>query len=88
MISSSKRVIQKACVVAAILFIPQGLLGQLTPAEKAWVGDTPELTPPLPTDLSRGLTRKNVSHAIEQVTDWELARGLGGLSPRSLNLLV
>jgi unsaturated rhamnogalacturonyl hydrolase len=65
---------QKACVVAAILFIPQGLLGQLTPAEKAWVGDTPATPPPLAIDLSPELTRKNVKHAMEKVADWELTQ--------------
>jgi unsaturated rhamnogalacturonyl hydrolase len=75
MISTSKRVIQKACIAATILFIPNGLLGQLTAAEKVpWVGDTPATAPPLATDLSPELTRKNVSHAIEKVADWELAR--------------
>ena len=54
MISNSKRVIPKAGVVAAILFIPQGLLGKLTPAEKAWVGDAP--TPP-PRVGNRSVTR-------------------------------
>jgi hypothetical protein len=74
MISSSKRVIPKAGVVAAILFIPQGLLGKLTPAEKTWVGDAPTPPPPLATDLSSELTWNNVSHAIEKVADWELAQ--------------
>jgi rhamnogalacturonyl hydrolase YesR len=75
MISSSTRLIQKACIAAAILFIPQGLLGQLTAAEKVpWVGDTPATAPPLATDLSPQLTRKNVSHAMQKVADWELAR--------------
>ena len=73
MISNSKRLIQRACLTAAILLIPNGLVGQLTAAEKApWVGDTPATPPPLATDLSPELTRKNVSHAIEKVADWEL----------------
>ncbi len=75
MISTSKRLIQRACIAATILFIPNGLSGQLTAAEKVpWVGDTPATAPPLATDLSPELTRKNVSHAIEKVADWELAR--------------
>ena len=73
MISNSKRLIQSACLTAAILFIPNGLVGQLTAAEKTpWVGDTAATPPPLATDLSPELTRKNVKHAIEKVADWEL----------------
>jgi unsaturated rhamnogalacturonyl hydrolase len=75
MISSSRRLIQGAGIAAAILFISHGLLGQLTAAEKVpWVGDTPATAPPLATDLSPELTRKNVSHAMQKVADWELAR--------------
>ncbi len=74
MISSSKCVIQKACLAAAILLIPNGLPGQLTASEKVWVGDTPATPPPLATDLSPDLTRKNVTHALEKVADWELAQ--------------
>jgi unsaturated rhamnogalacturonyl hydrolase len=77
MISTSKCLIRKACIAVTILFIPNGLLGQLTTAEKVpWVGDTPATAPPLATDLSPELTRKNVSHAIEKVADWELARAM------------
>jgi unsaturated rhamnogalacturonyl hydrolase len=62
-------------MAAAMLFIPNGLSGQLTAAEKVpWVGDTPATAPPLASDLSPELTRKNVSRAIEKVADWELAR--------------
>jgi unsaturated rhamnogalacturonyl hydrolase len=64
-----------ACIAAAILLIPNGLLGQLTAAEKSpWVGDTPAAPPPLATDLSPELTRKNVTHAMKKVADWELAQ--------------
>ena len=38
------------------------------------MGDTPATPPPLATDLSPELTRKNVSHAIEKVADWELTQ--------------
>jgi rhamnogalacturonyl hydrolase YesR len=63
-----------AAMAAAILFIPNGLPGQLTATEKVpWVGDTPATAPPL-ASLSPELTRKNVSRAIEKVADWELAR--------------
>ena len=69
------RLIQRLGIAAAILLIPQGLWGQLTAAEKLpWVGDTPAIAPPLATDLSPELTRKNVSHAIEKVADWQLAQ--------------
>lgn len=75
MIPSPKRLIYKVVIAAAILLTPQGLLGQLTAAKKGpWVGDTPAKAPPLATDLSPELTRKNVSHAIEKVANWELAR--------------
>jgi len=57
------RLIQRVGLAAAILFIPHGLWGQLTHAEKVpWVGDTPATPPPLATDLSPALTRKNISH--------------------------
>jgi unsaturated rhamnogalacturonyl hydrolase len=75
MISSAKRLMRIAGMAAAILFIPHGLLGQLTAAEQVpWVGDTPATALPLASDLSPELTRKNVSHAIKKVADWELAR--------------
>jgi rhamnogalacturonyl hydrolase YesR len=62
-------------LVAAILLIPHGLWGQLTAAEQVpWVGDTPATAPPLATDLSPALTRKNVSHAMQKVADWQLAK--------------
>ena len=58
-----------------------GLLGQLTAAEKVpWVGDTPATPPPLATDLSPELTRKNVSHAMEKVADWQLAQAEPGFN--------
>ena len=38
------------------------------------MGDTPATPPPLATDLSPDLTRKNVIHAIEKVADWELTQ--------------
>ena len=75
------RVIQRVGLAAAILFIPHGLWGQLTPAEKVpWVGDMPATLPPLATDLSPALTRKNVSHAMQKVADWQLARAEPGFS--------
>ncbi len=75
MIPCVKRPMRTAAMAAAILFIPQGLPGQLTAAEKVpWVGDTLATAPPLASDLSPELTRKNVSHAIEKVADWEVAR--------------
>jgi unsaturated rhamnogalacturonyl hydrolase len=75
------RVIQRVALAAAILFIPQGVWGQLTPAEKVpWVGDTPATPPPLATDLSPALTRKNVSHAMQKVADWQLAKAEAGFN--------
>jgi rhamnogalacturonyl hydrolase YesR len=44
------------------------------------VGDTPATAPPLATDLSPELTRKNVRHAIEKVADWQLAKAEPGFS--------
>jgi len=81
MISSCKRVMQAMGIAAAILLIPHGLFGQLTAAEEnRWVGDTPATAPPLASDLSPNLTRKDVSHAIEKVADWQLARAEPGFS--------
>jgi unsaturated rhamnogalacturonyl hydrolase len=75
MIPSAQRLMQMAAMAAAILLILKGLSGQLTASEKVpWVGDTPATAPPLASDLSPELTRKNVSHAIEKVADWELVR--------------
>ena len=75
MIPSSKRLIQMAGHGRGYPAHSTRLLGQLTAAEKVpWVGDTPATAPPLATDLSPELTRKNVSHAIEKVADWELAQ--------------
>ena len=52
-------------LAAAILLISHNLLGQLPASEQTpWVGDTPATAPPLATDLSPELTRKNVRHAM------------------------
>jgi unsaturated rhamnogalacturonyl hydrolase len=75
------RLIGRIGIAAAILLIPNGLFGQLTPAEqRPLVGDTPAVAPPLATDLSPKLTRKNVSHAMQKVADWQLARAEPGFS--------
>ena len=75
------RLIGRMGIAAAILLIPNGLLGQLTPAEqRPLVGDTPAVAPPLATDLSPKLIRKNVSHAMQKVADWQLARAEPGFS--------
>ena len=75
------RLILRVGLAAAILFIPHGLWGQLTPAEKVpWVGDTPATPPPLATDLSPELKRKNISHAMQKVADWQLARAEPGFN--------
>src|SRR5271156_1279074 len=81
MIPSAERPMRMAAMAAAILFIPQGLSGQLTAAEKIpWVGDTPAVAPPLATDLSPQLTRKNVSHAMQKVADWQLNKAEPGFN--------
>jgi unsaturated rhamnogalacturonyl hydrolase len=75
------RLIGRMGIAAAILLIPNGLFGQLTAAEqRPLVGDTPAVAPPLATDLSPKLTRKNVSHAMQKVADWQLARAEAGFS--------
>ena len=68
-------------LAAALLLVPHGLLGQLQSSEQtAWVGDTPATTPPLATDLSPELTRKNIRHAMEKVADWQLTKAEPGFS--------
>jgi unsaturated rhamnogalacturonyl hydrolase len=75
------RYLRLIAFAAAILLIPQGLLGQLTAAEKIpWVGDTPSTPLPLASDLSPELTHKNVSHAMEKVADWQLNRAEPGFN--------
>jgi unsaturated rhamnogalacturonyl hydrolase len=74
------RFIPQMSIAVALLFIPQGLAGQLTPAEKILVGDTPATPPPLATDLSPELTRKNVSHAMQKVADWQLTKAEPGFN--------
>jgi len=44
------------------------------PEMSAWVGDSPAAAAPLASDLSARLKRKDVSHAIQKVADWELQR--------------
>ena len=68
-------------LAAAISLTPHGLLGQIPASEQTiYVGDTPATAPPLATDLSPELTRKNVRHAIEKVADWQLAKAEPGFS--------
>ena len=75
------RLLGRIGLAAAILLIPNGLFGQLTAAEqRPLVGDTPAVAPPLATDLSPKLTRKDVSHAMQKVADWQLARAEPGFS--------
>jgi unsaturated rhamnogalacturonyl hydrolase len=77
----SKRLIQQMIVAAALLFMDHGLFGQLTAAEKTtWLGDAPATAPPLASDLPPELTRKNVSHAIQKVADWQLSRAEPGFN--------
>jgi unsaturated rhamnogalacturonyl hydrolase len=74
------RFIPQMSIALALLFIPQGLAGQLAPAEKILVGDTPATPPLLATDLSPELTRKNVSHAMQKVADWQLTKAEPGFN--------
>jgi unsaturated rhamnogalacturonyl hydrolase len=77
----SNRVIQRIATVAALLIAVHGLFGQLTAAERnKSAGDEPATAPPLASDLSAGLTRKNVSHAIRKVADWQLAKAESGFN--------
>jgi rhamnogalacturonyl hydrolase YesR len=63
-----------AMALAALLITP-GLSGQLTKAEKdTAAGDTPATALPFATDLSPKLKRKDVSHAIQKVADWQLEK--------------
>jgi rhamnogalacturonyl hydrolase YesR len=42
------------------------------------IGDAPEVAPPMATDLSAKLSRKDVSHAIQKVADWQLQKAESG----------
>jgi unsaturated rhamnogalacturonyl hydrolase len=79
-----KRVARPMVVFGCLLFlISPGFSGQLTPvAAPSWEGDAPAVAPPLATDLSASLTKKNVSQAMQKVADWQLARAEGGFGLR------
>jgi unsaturated rhamnogalacturonyl hydrolase len=60
-------------IAAALLLVPLALCGQATSSQqKSWVGDTPAVAPPLATDLSARLTRKDIARAVDKVANWEL----------------
>lgn len=69
------------CLYLLILLLPalHNAASQLTTAErKAWVGDAPATVSPIASDLSARLVKKDVSHAIQKVADWQLARAQQG----------
>jgi unsaturated rhamnogalacturonyl hydrolase len=69
----------RAVIAALLLLVASSLSAQLTAAEKkVWVGDSPVVALPLASDLSPQLTRSKVSHAIQRVADWQLARAEEG----------
>jgi unsaturated rhamnogalacturonyl hydrolase len=81
MTSHFRHSIGHLAIVTTILLIPHGLPAQLTANERqTMVGDTPATPLPLATDLSPQLTRKNVSHAMQKVADWQLARAESGFN--------
>ena len=59
-------------VLGYLLLHTTSFLGQSDNAK--WVGDSPATALPIATDLSPELTKKNVSHAMRKVSDWQLAR--------------
>jgi rhamnogalacturonyl hydrolase YesR len=64
------------CGVALALFLAVATLqGQSAAApnpKPQTIGDAPAVALPLATDLSAKLTKKDVSHAIQKVADWQL----------------
>jgi rhamnogalacturonyl hydrolase YesR len=79
-----KHFLQPMAVLAALLFfISDGLFGQLpTGQQNSWEGDAPPTALPLASDLSAKLTKRNVSHAMQKVADWQLSRAEAGFSQR------
>jgi unsaturated rhamnogalacturonyl hydrolase len=69
----------RAVAAALLISVASSLSAQLTAAEKkVWVGDSPVVALPLASDLSPKLTRSEVSHAIQRVANWQLARAEEG----------
>ena len=76
-----KTVVKPDFAVAAVVFVFAALFGQVTTlAQTTWEGDSPATAPPLASDLSGKLTKGNVSHALQKVADWQLARAEPGFS--------
>ena len=70
-----------AVATVALLLFSTGLSGQSTkPADNPWVGDAPAVPLPLASDLSPALKRKDVSRAMQEVADWQLARASEGFN--------
>jgi rhamnogalacturonyl hydrolase YesR len=65
-------------VVAALFCIVGVLFAQATP--NPWEGDAPAAAPPLASDLSAKLTKRNVRDALQKVADWQLAKAEPGFS--------
>jgi rhamnogalacturonyl hydrolase YesR len=62
----------------AFLLVDPALFGQTTTVQKnSLAGDTAATVLPLATDLSAKLTKKDVSHAIRRVADWQLEKARG-----------
>lgn len=77
--TSSVRRLLAGCVCGVLLLQAASFLGQANNTEKkSWVGDAPTTALPIATDLSPSLTKKNVSHAMKKVGDWQLARAEQG----------
>jgi len=65
----------------ASLFIAPAFLGQTTTAQRnSLAGDTAATELPLATDLSPKLSRRDVSHAIQKVADWQLDKARSNFS--------
>jgi len=62
----------------ALLLVTPTIFGQTTTAQRnSLAGDTAATVLPLATDLSAKLTKKDVSHAIRKVADWQLEKARG-----------
>jgi len=65
----------------AFLLIATALVGQTTTAQRnSLAGDTATTELPIATDLSAKLTKKDVSHAMQKVADWQLEKARGNFS--------
>jgi rhamnogalacturonyl hydrolase YesR len=68
-------------LACAFLLIAPALFGQTTTAQRnSLAGDTAATELPLATDLSAKLTKKDVSHAVQKVADWQLEKARGNFN--------